>query len=183
MPSSRPPVLAPPPWLRGGLVALSLTLLAPRPTAAQTQALAVAGGAVGGVVVGLYTTMSIYVAKARAGSYLFSVDEFLEPRIESVPLFLGPAAGAFVGYQSAAALGGAALWAGFGFAGGAALGAGAGELLWGTAEGRWAGAIIGSAAGLLLGATLGARSRWNDGDDEPGGVEAGLSIPVSFDEP
>jgi hypothetical protein len=161
-------------------LALSLTLAAPAP--ANGQVLAAAAGGAGGLVAGIYTTAAVYVARARTGRFLYSVDEVLELRPANLPAFAGPVVGAAVGWHSSAALGGAAIWSSVGFLGGGAVGAGAGHVIWGTDEGRWAGAIIGSAAGLLLGATFGARSRWRDEQGEPSGTDVAVSIPTPFEE-
>lgn len=156
-------------------------LLAPRP--AQGQWIAAAAGAVGGAVTGVYTSTGIYVARARTGHFLYSLEEATEVRLENLPMIAGPIVGAAVGWHSGAALGAAAVWGSVGFVGTGVIGAGVGHLIWGTPEGRWAGAIIGSAAGLLIGATLGARSRWNPDDDGTGALRTGVSLPTPFEEP
>lgn len=151
------------------------TLLFAYPRAASSQVAPVAIGTGAGLVVGTYTTTAIYVLKARFGSYLFSLGDAVAFRPEVLPVLITPAAGAWLGSRSTKALERAGLWGGLGFAGGAALGAVAGEVLWKDTEGRWAGAIVGSAAGLLVGVALGAV----DGLDEtPGEPIPVLSIRV-----
>jgi hypothetical protein len=135
-------------------------------------------GAAGGLLVGGYTTVTIYVTKARFGRYLFSTDELLSLRPETLPVLVGPVAGAWVGAESSTALGRSAAWGALGLAGGAALGGLTGRLLSDADEAPWAGAVIGGGVGLLTGAILGAI----DGlDDDPGGgapVNLTFSLPL-----
>jgi hypothetical protein len=153
----------------------------PRPVDAQSTVALGAAGLATGAFTGIYTTTAIYVAKARTGRFLFSVDEFLSLRPETLPLIIGPVAGTVVGLHSGRALGGAVTWGGWGFVLGAIVGGATGQLAWPGEEGRWAGAIMGSATGLLVGLTLGARARWDE--EDPGGdrgFSAQFSIPVSL---
>ena len=161
------------------LIVASLAVACPRPVAAQsTIALGTAGLATGAFT-GIYATTAIYVAKARTGRFLFSVDEFVSLRPETWPIIVAPIAGAVVGLHSGRALGGAVTWGGWGFVLGAVVGGATGQLAWPGEEGRWAGAIMGSATGLLVGFALGARARWDD--EDAGGAQgfgAQFSIPV-----
>ncbi len=157
------------------LVGLSLALLLPgaaSPPGAAGQTVPAIAGAAGGFVAGTYVTTAVYVTKARFGRFLFSLDDALTFTPELLPMVAGPVAGGWLGAESKVALGRAVGWGAVGFFGGAALGLGAGHLLWGDVEGRWAGAIIGSAAGMLTGVVLGAL----DGLDDEGGEPA--VVPV-----
>lgn len=133
---------------------------AARPAGAQTIPAVV--GVAGGFVAGTYTMAAIYVTKARFGHYLFSLHDALAITPEILPVVAGPVAGGWLGAESKVALGRAAGWGAVGFFGGAALGVTAGHLIWRSDEGRWAGAIIGSAAGMLAGVVLGARDGFAD---------------------
>ncbi len=127
---------------------------APSPASAQT--LPAALGAVGGLVVGTYTTLGIYVAEARGGRYLYSADDAISLRLENLPVLAGPVAGLIVGLQDSERLETAGIWGGVGLVSGSALGAPIGRALWGSGEGTWSGAIIGGAAGLVIGVVVGA---------------------------
>lgn len=162
---------------RAALIAVSVAALGlPAPASAQVVPTIV--GTAGGLAAGVYTTVAVYVTKARFGSYLFSVDDLVSIRLETVPVAALPVAGAWLGQQSGEAVWDAALWGGVGFLGGAVAGAGAGELIWGTEEGRWAGAIIGSALGMLTGATLGARGALDDSRSDPAPVTFSFTLPL-----
>jgi hypothetical protein len=155
-------------------------VLAWRPAPASGQVGAAIAGATGGLAAGLYTTTAIYVTEARFGRYIFSVDDVVRPNLRLLPMVVEPALGGWLGAKSGRALGRAALWGGVSFFGGAAVGAGAGHLIWRTSEGRWAGAIIGSAFGLLVGATVGGRRALRDEDLENGArpVTFSISFPI-----
>jgi len=147
----------------------------PGPSAGQAGP--VTAGTAAGFVVGTYTMTAIYVAKARFGSYLYALDDALTLRPEILPIFVLPIAGGWLGAESTRALKRSGLWGGVGFAGGAALGALVGELVWKDDEGVWAGAIVGSAAGLLTGIVLGARDGLGDPSSSPVPILS-LSIPL-----
>lgn len=151
-----------------------------RPTPAAGQVGTAIVGATGGLAAGLYTTTAIYVTEARFGRYIFSVDDVLRVNLRLLPMVVEPALGGWLGAKSGRALGRAALWGGVSFFGGAAVGAGAGHLIWRTSEGRWAGAIIGSALGLIAGATVGGRSGLRDAEngEEAGRATFSISIPI-----
>lgn len=149
----------------------------PDPAAGQLGSALV--GATGGLTAGIYTTTAIYVTEARFGRYIYSPEDVLTINPRVIPLVAGPVAGAWLGAKSGRALETAALWGGVGFLGGAALGVGTGHLVWRTSEGRWAGAVIGSALGFLAGAVLGGREGLRDDEREDvGGATFTVSIPV-----
>ena len=160
------------------LLAAVSTVLAVRPPGAAGQVAPATLGAAGGLLAGLYTTASVYVVEARFGSYIFSVDDLIRPGPEFIPLAAGLVGGTWLGIRSGSALGRAALWGGVGFLGGAALGTGAGQLIWHTDEGRWAGGIVGSALGMITGAVIGGVSGLDDKDEPSLPATLSLSIPV-----
>lgn len=157
--------------------AVCLASSAAVPSKVQAQVGPALLGAGGGILVGGYTTLAIYVTKARFGRYFFSPDELLEFSPATLPLFVAPVAGAWLGAESSTALGRSAGWGAIGFVGGAAVGGLTGALLSDSDEAPWAGAIIGGGVGLLTGAVLGAIDGLNDdGDGAPIGLS--FSIPL-----
>lgn len=149
-----------------------------RPARASAQTDRIATGVAGlaaGTLVGVWLTVSIYVTEARTGSYIYSMNDLVRLRLETLPLAAGPLAGIVLGASSPSALGRSALWGGIGFAAGAGVGALAGQLLSGTSEARWAGAIIGSGVGMLTGVVVGALR--DGGPDEPIPVVT-VSVPL-----
>lgn len=151
--------------------------LAVRPEPARAQVGSAAVGAVGGFAVGAYTTLAIYVTKARFGRYLFSPDDLVSLSPEFLPVIVGPVAWGWIGAESSTALGRSAGWGALGLIGGAAAGGLTGKLVSDSDEAPWAGAIIGGGIGLLTGAILGAL----DGFDDDGGE--GLPVGVTFSIP
>lgn len=152
-----------------------LVALAPRPVQAQVGPALL--GAAGGFVVGGYTTVAIYVTKARFGRYLFSPDELVSLQPEVLPVIVLPVAGAFLGAESTTALGRSAGWGAVGFATGALVGGLTGKLVSDSDEAPWAGAVIGSGAGLLAGVILGAIDGLDD-SDSGGPVSMSWSLPL-----
>jgi hypothetical protein len=163
----------------GLLVAVGLFATA-RPSAAQTEAVPAAYGLFTGAVAGVYVTTGIFVAKARTGKYLYSLDDAIAPRWELVPVVVMPIGGLVLGLADDQRLANSLKWAGAGFAAGAAVGVGVGSLFHETGEGQWAGAVIGSAAGLLAGSIYGALSH-EGGNAGNGGAEGPvLSLRIPF---
>jgi len=122
----------------------------------QAQALPATLGAVGGLAAGTYTVVGIYVAEARFGKYLYSLDEALSPRLELLPMVAAPIAGVAMGLSDNERLESAGLWGGVALLAGTAVGIPLGRWAWGSGEGTWAGGIIGGALGLLTGIVAGA---------------------------
>jgi hypothetical protein len=132
-----------------------LPCLVATPCSAQLGRAAI--GFAGGLFGGVHVATGIFVFKARAfGWNMHTPEDILTLRPETAPILVMPVIGALVGYQSSKRLAGAATWGSIGLVGGALVGAGAGHMLWGTSEGRWAAGTIGSAAGLAIGSALGA---------------------------
>lgn len=166
-------------FLRGAfLLAAGIAVSAGTPRPATAQAATGVVGAAGGLVAGTYTMTAIYVTKARFGHFLFSLDDALAPTPEILPLVAGPIAGAWLGAESGTALWRALGWGSVGFVGGAAVGVTVGHMIWGDDEGRWAGAIIGSAAGMLAGAVLGARDVLHESPEGGASPTPVLSISI-----
>lgn len=162
-------------WLP--VLAVLLWLCRAHPLVAQADRVAAgAAGLAAGTVAGVWTTVSIYVAKARTGSYIFSADDLVRLRPETLPIATFPIAGAVVGAASPSTLAGVAIWGGLGFAAGAGLGVLTGHVARGTSEARWAGGIIGSGVGMLAGVVFGALR--SDGDEAP--APMGISIPLGI---
>lgn len=147
-----------------------------RPSPAQ--AVPAAYGLFVGTVGGVYATTGIFVAKARTGAYIYSLEDALVPRWELVPVAVMPIGGLVLGLTDDQRLANSIKWAGAGFVTGAAVGLGIGTLFGERGEGQWAGAIIGSAAGLLAGSIYGALAH---DDGEGAGMEGPvLSFRVPF---
>ena len=155
------------------VAAVALTF---RPEPARAQVGSAALGAVGGFAVGAYTTLAIYVTKARFGRYLFSPDDLVSLSPEFLPVIVGPVAWGWIGAESSTALARSAGWGALGFLGGVAAGGLTGKLVSDSDEAPWAGAIIGGGVGLLTGAILGALDGFDDGDG--GGVPVGVSVSI-----
>ena len=149
-----------------------------RPAAAQSEIGTTLLGAAGGFAVGAYTTLTIYVTKARFGRYLFSVDDLVAIQPEILPVVVGPVAWGWVGAESGTALARSAGWGSLGLIAGAAAGGLTGTLVSDSDEAPWAGAIIGGGVGLLTGAILGAVDGLADDDDGGAPMSFGFSIPL-----
>lgn len=170
MPTS-PPLRRAPPFRAALALAAALAVPAPR---AQAQALEAATGAALGAAGGLYVSMAVVTANARAGNYVFSPDEV---RWQLLPVPIGAAAAGLLGYRSPDRFWRATVWGFGGFAAGSLVGALAGKAIWGDSEGSWSGAVIGGAAGVLAGAVVGTLT-W-DGDDVDGPAFS-LTLPAPW---
>lgn len=176
--SSWMPLRTPPPHrflMLAVVLSGALGALFPRPARAQVGPALL--GVAGGAAVGGYTTVAIYVTKARFGRYLFSPDELVSLQPEILPVIVLPVAGAFLGAESTTALGRSAGWGAVGFAAGAVVGGLTGKLLSDSDEAPWAGAVIGSGAGLLAGVILGAIDGLDEADAEAP-VSLAWSLPL-----
>jgi len=153
-----------------GLLVLVSACLGWSPRTASAQAVPAAYGLVTGTVSGIYVSTAIFVAKARTGAYIYSLDDALAPRWELIPVAIMPIGSLVVGLDDGQRLANSVRWAAAGFATGAVVGLGLGTLLRADGgEGQWAGAIIGSAAGLLAGTLYGLVSYDGDQGDPSGG--------------
>ncbi|MBX6363224.1 MAG: hypothetical protein IRZ00_05090 [Gemmatimonadetes bacterium] len=124
-----------------------------RDATAQNRLLTAGIGGVAGLTAGGYISLSIIVARARHGDYVYALNDVLG--WGSVPVLLGAGTGAAVGYLDPPRL----LRTVVGGTAGTLLGLGAGLVIgrsvWPPPEGKWAGAAIGAGAGLVLGSVVG----------------------------
>lgn len=166
----------------GLLMALCISVTA-LPRDASAQLLPATLGFTGGLIGGAYVTTGAYVFKSRAtGWVLHSPADLLSPRLEALPVVIGPVAGAILGYRDRRRLAAAMTWGGVGLVSGAFVGAGFGQLIWNDSEGRWAGGTIGSAAGLAIGVIVGALTHRDE--EEAGAGQGGARAPyVTFSIP
>ncbi len=134
-------------------VAAWASLGGPEPVRAQ-EVPAVLGG-VAGLLGGFAVTTGLFVAEARAGRFVYSVEDITTWRWEYLPVPAGVVFGAWAGAYDGELLKRLTLGGGIGLSGGAALGWVAGGALWEGEEGKWAGAVIGGALGLLIGGAVG----------------------------
>jgi hypothetical protein len=153
------------------------------PAAAGAQLLSTTLGFAGGLIGGVHVTTGIFVFKSRViGWNMHTAEDVLSIQGETLPVLIGPVAGALLGYYSPDRLGDAATWGGVGLLGGAIIGAGVGHVVWGHTEGRWSGGTVGSAAGLAIGAVLGALLSGSGEPDENREATAApmlmFSIPI-----
>ncbi|MFW6085120.1 MAG: hypothetical protein ACODAA_07900 [Gemmatimonadota bacterium] len=151
-------------------VACALFLLAAvagtHPAKGRAQAVPAAYGLVAGATGGVLVTTGVFVAKARGGSFLYSLEDALAPRWELIPAVAMPIGGFAMGLEDDQRLARSIAWGGAGFAAGALVGYAVGDLFGETSQARWAGAVVGSAAGLLGGSIVGAVTY--DADSPPG---------------
>ena len=136
------------------VVAIFLGLTAGAPEHVQAQELAAIAGGAAGLVGGFIVTTSIFVAEARTGRFVYSVDDLATFRVEYLPVPIATVGGAVIGARDEELLGQVLLGSAVGLAGGAAAGWFVGGALWGGEEGKWAGAVIGGALGMVVGGTL-----------------------------
>lgn len=145
---------------------------------AAAQLLPALAGGVGGVVAGGVTTLGIFVARSRAGNFIFDLENVQEIRLETLPVILFPLAGIVLGTTDSSRLRDVGVGAGLGLVVGGALGVAIGASLSESSEGRWAGGIIGSAAGLVLGAVVGSLTAGPGGGGGSPLPLASLRIPL-----
>lgn len=167
--------------LRRGFIGLATiaALALGHPARAGAQAVPAGYGLLAGAAGGVLVTTGVFVAKARGGSFLYSLEDALAPRWELIPAAAMPIGGFAMGLDDDQRLARSIAWGGGGFAVGALVGYGVGDLFGETSQARWAGAVIGSAAGLLGGSIIGAASYEADpqnGNPEPASGSPALVI-------
>lgn len=164
-------------------LAMAAVVLFTLPTPAQPQGFreeivpALVGGTLG-LAGGGYVAVGIVTLQARRGNHLYSARDALG--WESSPILIGAGTGFFLGITDEdrlrrAVLGG--LVAGFV---GTGIGMAYGEANWAPPEGRWAGGVIGGAAGLILGVVTGALLPPGDEKEDRPPVVIPVSISVPF---
>lgn len=131
-----------------------LLLLPARPAAAQTPLAASAGGA-GGLVAGTVVSIGLVVFNARTErDFIESPADMIG--LNGIPVPLGIAAGIALGLDDADRLRHVGGWAGAGLLVGTGVGALIGEAVTeDDPSGKWAGGVMGAAAGVVLGALIG----------------------------
>jgi tetrahydromethanopterin S-methyltransferase subunit C len=155
-----------------------LGTLPPGAQRAHGQVLPIVAGGVGGLAAGGWTTIGTFVARSRMGNYIFQTDDLQAIRLETLPILVFPLAGALLGAHSSRRLTNAGIGAGLGLVGGGGLGIAVGALVSDTSEARWAGGIIGSAAGLVVGAVVGGLAVSPEDGAPPGVFAPSLSIRI-----
>ncbi|NNF26289.1 MAG: hypothetical protein HKN73_03580 [Gemmatimonadetes bacterium] len=142
----------------------------------EAQELGAVAGAGAGLVGGFIVTTGIFVAEARTGRFIYSVDDLATFRWEYLPVPVGMATGAVLGARDAELLGRVALGGAIGIAGGAAVGWFVGQALWEGEEGKWAGAVITGAVGMVVGGILAGASF----EDAPEPTRSGEPMALHF---
>ena len=167
-------------WRCLAVATVTLTFTLGNPSRGHAQAVPAAYGLVAGATGGVLVTTGVFVAKARAGSYLYSLEDALAPRWELIPAVAMPIGAVAMGLDDGQRLARSIAWGGAGFAAGALAGYFVGDLFGETSQARWAGAVIGSAAGLLGGSIWGAASYEADPSTEtaPATGSPGLVVRV-----
>jgi len=139
--------------VRAALLAVLLLLLggSVRPAAAQDAVLGGLLGAGGGVVTGTTVTLGLIVFNARTErDFIESPADLIG--LNGIPIVAGLAGGLVLGAAEPDELDEYGIWTGGGMAVGAGLGALIGEAVTrDDPSGKWAGGVIGAAAGALLG--------------------------------
>jgi hypothetical protein len=151
------------------------------PSPAAAQPLPILAGVVGGAAAGGWTTIGMFITRARMGSYVFDAHDITQIRLETAPVLIFPVLGGLIGASSTPRLKAVGAGAALGAAGGAVLGIGIGTWVGDSSEARWAGGIIGSAVGMLVGGTIGGTRSTSDGGPTspgPGGGSFSVSIPL-----
>jgi hypothetical protein len=159
-----------------GLLLAGDVFHAPRPLAGQQILPALIGGATG-LAAGGYVAIGIVTFQARRGRYLYSSEDALG--WHATPILVGPSVGFLIGLFDQERLRRTVVGGAVGGFVSTGVGMVIGDYVWAPPEGRWAGAVIGSAAGLLAGSLIGAV--WPAPDDpEPEAPLASRSIPIGL---
>jgi hypothetical protein len=132
---------------------LALMLVLPEPASAQNRVIPAAIGAVVGTGAGGYVALGVTALRARRGRYLFGVQDALG--WQSAAVLAGGGTGLVLGAWDENRLKNTvAATAALGLVG-TGIGALVGHQRWPAPEGKWAGGVIGGAAGVLIGAAVG----------------------------
>lgn len=137
-----------------GLLLAGDVFHAPRPLAGQKQLIPALAGGVAGFAAGGYVAIGIVTLQARRGRYLYSSEDALG--WHATPILVGPSVGFLIGLFDQERLRRTVIGGAVGGFASTGIGMIVGQYIWAPPEGRWAGAVIGSAAGLLAGSLIGA---------------------------
>lgn len=135
-------------------------------------------GGVSGLAAGTYVSLGVVAAEARAGRYLNSTNDAFGFR--SLPVLVGAGTGIVLGAVNDDRLYNAMLVSAS--AGAVGFGAGwlVGSAVWEDRGGKWAGAVIGSATGIVVGGVVGMLLSTDDDSQEDIQPTAGRGIPIGF---
>jgi hypothetical protein len=136
------------------LVLLALELLRGTPPASAQQILPALVGGATGFAAGGYVAIGIVTMQARRGRYLYSTEEALG--WHAAPVLVGPTVGFLIGLFDQERLRRTVIGGAIGGITATPIGWLVGQAIWLPPEGKWAGAVIGGAAGLLAGSLIGA---------------------------
>jgi len=114
---------------------------------------------IGGMVMGFIVTLAIVVAKAGAGYYIFAMEDLAAARWELLPILLGGIAGFRIGRKRPHSVSWATVCGFGGLLLGIVIGALAGPIFRPDSAGRWAGAVVAGAIGLVAGSVAALRIR------------------------
>lgn len=139
-----------------GAALLALLAGMPRPASGQNSFLTGSAGSVGGLLAGTTVTLGLIVANARLErDFIHGPADIIS--LQGVPIAVGIIGGGVLGASDPARAERVGLYTGAGMA----LGAGVGSLI-GEAmtrddpSGKWAGGVIGAAAGVVIGVIAGS---------------------------
>ncbi len=135
------------------LVSLIAATVLPAPVVAQNRILPAAVGALAGMGAGGYVAVGVVTLRARRGRYLFAFKDAFG--WDSAAIFAGGGTGIVLGAWDPRRLRNTILsTTGLGVVG-TGVGALVGHQIWPPPEGKWAGAVVGGAVGVLTGAVVG----------------------------
>lgn len=164
-----------------GLIFAGDVVHAPRPVAGQLpdmQVLPALIGGAAGLAAGGYVAIGIVTLQARRGRYLYSSEDALG--WHATPILVGPSVGFLIGLFDEERLRRTVIGGAVGGFTSMGVGMVIGDYVWAPPEGRWAGAVIGSAAGLLGGSLIGAVWPAPDDSEAPTDQAQARSIPIGL---
>jgi hypothetical protein len=158
------------------LLLLALEAPTPQRRAEGQEVLPALVGGAAGLAAGGYVAIGIVTAQARLGRFLYSSEDALG--WHATPIIIGPSVGFLIGLLDQERLRRTIIGGGAAAVVGTGVGWLAGRHFWAPPEGKWAGAVIGGAAGLLAGSITGAL--WPEANDGEGGSGAAgpRAVPI-----